>query len=314
MPPKPNSSFPADTRKPLYRDWLGLSFRLLWCYDQATYPQDVRKTLENSHFRNSGAWLVRSGWAEVVHDGKVWHAEPGQWLIVRPTARIQRFAANTRLLSVAFEAVWPDGTHWLDEGLSITLEAARHPNLQAKALPIERLARRIRGGNWDLRSAEIDAVRFLALQGRLAVWLGALVKSLAREGIAPGRLNRLDDRLLRAIRLIEIQPLDHPLDGANLARQCGFSEVHLNRLFRLQLGLSARAFFEKIRHRHAMLMIVSGARPKEAAHELGFTSLAHFSRWFRRRAGASPRECHAAAQSETPEEPAHPQMAQFPED
>lgn len=298
----PNPSNQAAAPRPLYRDWLGLSFRLLWCYDQAVRPQDAseaaRPVFENSQFRNNGAWLVRSGWAEVLHDGRTWRAKPGQWLIVRPTARLQRFAAGSRILSVAFEASWPDGTPWLDDGLSVALEASRYPALQAQALPMVRLAHRVLGeGPWDLRSMEIGARQFLALQGRLAGWLSALAESLGAEGIRPGRPGRLDERLRRAIRLIEVHPLDHPLNGADLARQCGISAVHLNRLFRLQLGFSARVFFEKIRHRHALRQMASGSRPKEAAYELGFVSLAHFSRWFRKLSGASPREWQAAART-----------------
>lgn len=301
----PNPPAQAAGPRPLYRDWLGLSFRLLWCYDQAVRPQDAREAgrpvFENSRFRNNGAWLVRSGWAEVVHDGRTWRAKPGQWLIVRPAARLQRFAAGTRILSISFEAAWPDGTPWLDEGLSITLEAARHPALQAQAQPMARLAHRLLGGGpWDLRSVEIDARQFLSLQGRLAGWLSALAEALADEGIRPGPPGRLDERLLRAIRLIEAHPIERPLHGGDLARQCGMSAVHLNRLFRLHLGLSARAFFEKIRHRHALRQMASGVRPKETAHELGFVSLAHFSRWFRKHAGASPRECQAAAEGGPP--------------
>ena len=63
----------------LYRDWLNLNLHLLWCHDQPVskgkHP-DAPTTF--SEYSNSGAWLIRKGWARVEHDGVCYHAGPGQ--------------------------------------------------------------------------------------------------------------------------------------------------------------------------------------------------------------------------------------------
>ena len=51
-------------------------------------------SFSRSDMSNNGAWLVREGWSEVVHDKKIYRAYPEQWLIVKPTDRIQRFACR----------------------------------------------------------------------------------------------------------------------------------------------------------------------------------------------------------------------------
>ena len=270
---------------PLYHDWLSLSFRLLWCYDHM-----VRSTSENRQFHNNGAWLVRTGWAEVIHGGRTWRARPGQWLIVKPAERMQRFAPDSCILSVAFEAVWPDGSAWLADGLPVVLEARKFPALERRARAMARMAGRVVGAqHWDLRAAAIGAGPFLTLQSQLALWLEVLVASLARAGVRPGRLHELDDRLRHAIRRVEALPLNRRADWPEVARACGISSVHLNRLFRQRLGTTLRGYFERIRGERALRQLASGSAPKRVAHELGFVSLAHFSRWFRNQAGVSPR-------------------------
>ena len=91
----------------LYRDWLNLNLHLLWCHDHymmESYEVDDTQTgtLRFTNHTNSGAWLVYEGWAKVEQDGEEVSAVPGQWLIVKPGNRIQTFARNTKMLSIAF--------------------------------------------------------------------------------------------------------------------------------------------------------------------------------------------------------------------
>ncbi|MFW5893990.1 MAG: hypothetical protein ACOCUY_02535 [Verrucomicrobiota bacterium] len=120
--------------EPYYNDWLHLTTHLLWCYDAVIqWPQC------NSRDRsNSAAWLIREGWAQVEHNGKVWRAEAGQWLIPKPCSRAQTFGEGTHLLSVAFEARWADGSPMVSEGLSVVVDADEHPLLERRALPMVR--------------------------------------------------------------------------------------------------------------------------------------------------------------------------------
>ena len=56
----------------LYNDWLNLNIHLFWCYDGKTGQNLATSGQEriNTKFSNSGAWLVRKGWAKVEHSGQ----------------------------------------------------------------------------------------------------------------------------------------------------------------------------------------------------------------------------------------------------
>ncbi len=275
----------------LYRDWLNLKAHLLWCYDHPVQgPGGRDRAFHTDYYANSGAWLVRSGWAEVQYGDEVFRAGPGEWLILRPGHRTQSFPRAPHLLSVAFEAVWPDGTPWLEEGLPLVVAARDHPAL-------ERAGRRLVGvmtmrkDAWDTRQQHVDARRFLEMERRLNEWLQVLLDVLAAHGVHPRERYGIDDRVMAAVRLLNEHPVGEKLDLDAVAYRVGLSAVHLTRLFHHDLRTSPRQYFERRRLQHAQEQLrMQGARVKEVAASLGFIHLPHFSRWFRSASGQTPRE------------------------
>ncbi len=273
--------------EPLYRDWLNLSFHLLWCYEQsmAPHPRDV------SVYKNNGAWLVRKGWVEVEHDGQVWRANAGQWLIVKPVERLQRWSADAKLLSIAFDAQWPDGKALLDEGLPIVLKAQKYPSLERYALVLVRNMKKVARRDWDARQHAVDFRGYMRLQARLSLWLTALVAALEAEGVRVNIKQDIDERVMQAVRMIDGQSYAEPVDVEALAEQVGMSSVHLTRLFKEQLQVTPVAYQNRLRVEQAKRHLhMPDARIKEVAIELGFFHLSHFSRWFKQHAGMSPRQ------------------------
>lgn len=279
-------------RSMLYRDWLNLRSYLLWCYDHRIEENREKGAVHRSDkFINNGAWLVRSGWAEVTYGDQVTRAEPGQWLIVRPGQRIQSFDAGTVLLSVAFEACWPDGSPWLESGLPVVLDRANHPQLEQKAKPLVRTMSEISGRQWDAREHPVSSRQFLRIESLLRVWFLALLDALSDKGIVPTSRSDIDPRLVQAVHLIDALPVGEKMDSALIAKQAGLSFVHLSRLFQQEIGSTPRGYFEKRRidyaYRHLRL---PNARVKEVALSLGFKHLSHFSRWFKESSGQTPRD------------------------
>lgn len=274
---------------PQYRDWLNLSFHLLWCYDHKLGMDWKYKNIINpapasskTLFVNNAGWLVREGWAEVRQDNKVLRAYPGQWLIVKPAQRIQTFAENTRLLVVTFDARWPDGTNWLEEGLSTTLEAAKYPELERLARPMARITRAMTPG-WYIFEHRIDRDGFLELHANLARWLKALAAALAENGIEASRRGNIDENVLKGLRLLQSLPLHQPFDREKFARDIGLSPVHLTRLFLKHIGVTPCDYHNQLRLEQARRRLaVPGARIKDVATELGFIHLSHFSTWFKK--------------------------------
>lgn len=276
-----------------YRDWLHLNLHLLWCHNLpvARGRGDAgRPVLRSTEYTNSGAWFVREGWAQVEHDGQCYRAEPGQWLIVKPGRRVQSFSGDTRLISIAFDARWPDGTHLFDDGLSLVVEGDAAPALEKRVRPILNLMKRINPDTWDARDQEADLALFLRLERLLCQWLTALGEVLTVRGIAHSGRFEVDERVRSAIERMQAADLAEPLDAERLAATVGLSQNHLIRLFRRELQTTPGQYWDRLRIEHARnRLLLPRSRVKEISLELGFNYLSHFSKWFKRHTGKNPR-------------------------
>jgi AraC-like DNA-binding protein len=280
-----------------YRDWLNLNIHLLWCHNLpvARGRADAGPVLRFTEYTNSGAWLVREGWAQVEHGGHCHRAMPGQWLIVKPGPRVQSFPANARLISIAFEARWPDGSHLFNEGLSLVVHATDAPDLEKFVRPILRAMKRINPDTWDARDHRVDLAQFFRLEQLLFRWLVALDSLLARHGVQHSGHAGIDERVRKALDLLHAHDPGEPLPIARVAAETGLSLNQLTRLFRRDLQTTPAKYWDQLRTEHARNRLLQpGARIKEVAIELGFTHLSHFSKWIKRHTGKRPREIRDA--------------------
>ncbi len=280
-----------------YRDWLNLNIHLLWCHNLpvARGRKDAGAVLRSTEYTNSGAWLVREGWAQVEHAGKRYRAEPGQWLIVKPGERVQTFSGNARLISLAFDARWPDGSHLFDKGLSMVVDGADAPDLEKWVRPILLTMKRVNPDTWDARDHVVDMPLFFRIEQLLFRWLVALADVLADRGIAHTGHTGIDERVRTILDLMHTHDLGEPLDGGRLAGRVGLSQNHLVRLFRRDLQTTPTQYWDRLRIEHARHRLLQPeARVKEVSIELGFTYLSHFSKWFKRHTGKTPRAIREA--------------------
>lgn len=280
----------------IYRNWLNLNLHLLWCHNRRVAEGSGASgpVLRFTEFTNSAAWLVREGWACVEHEGGRHMARPGQWLIVRPGERVQTFSVDARLLSIAFEARWPDGSHLYQDGLSLVLEAAEAPELERKVRPILRAVQEITPGTWDLRDHKADLGVFLRLEHLLCDWLGALAAVLERHGVSHSGHFGMDERVREVVEAMHARDLAEPLGLEGLAAGVHVSANHLTRLFLKDVRCTPHKFWERLRLERAQSRLRQpDVRIKEVALDLGFKHLAHFSRWFKRQTGRAPQEARA---------------------
>jgi AraC-like DNA-binding protein len=280
-----------------YRDWLNLNIHLLWCHNLpvARGREDAGGVLRYTEYTNSGAWLVQEGWAQVEHGGQRHRAKPGQWLIVRPGKRVQSFSADARLISIAFEARWPDGSPLFENGLSRVVDAKEAPGLEKFVLPILRTMKRVNPDTWDARDHQVDLTLFFQIERLLFRWLVALADVLAKQGIGHSGHTGIDERVRLVLDLMHNHDLGEPLDFGRIATQSGLSPNHLVRLFRRDLQTTPAQYWERLRIEYARHRLLQpNARVKEVSIELGFTYLSHFSKWFKRHTGQTPREIRNA--------------------
>jgi transcriptional regulator GlxA family with amidase domain len=84
---------------------------------------------------------------------------------------------------------------------------------------------------------------------------------------------------------------------AQAARELGFSQGHLRRVFKAQTGVAPAQFVAQCRLETAAALLKTTAQPiSHVAHSAGFDDLAHFSRLFCRRYGLPPSRYRREAQ------------------
>lgn len=157
----------------------------------------------------------------------------------------------------------------------------------------------------SLRTFSQDATATV-LSGAAGRWLQALASDLCRAraidtetveaALAEGRevleragLTRsfeLDKRVRAAVELYR-RPwlqLDHP----GISRRAGISPDHLSHLFKEQVGISAKRYALWVRTVAAVERFCEGASATQAAKQVQFSDVAHFSRACHQHFGHSP--------------------------
>jgi AraC family transcriptional activator of tynA and feaB len=127
--------------------------------------------------------------------------------------------------------------------------------------------------------------------------LGLIAAAMAHRGPQVAARGR-DQTLLRAKALVERSLDDPALDASRIAAALGVSPRYLNKLFEAeQTSLMRFVLARRLeRCREDLLDPACAALSvSDVALRWGFNDLSHFSRVFRSRFGASPRECRRAA-------------------
>jgi AraC-like DNA-binding protein len=123
----------------------------------------------------------------------------------------------------------------------------------------------------------------IAVIERFTPWQD-IVPSLRLRAAASG----VDPRIRRAVDLIRSAP-GEVTDMDSLARDAGLSRAHFFRLFETTLNVSPRVYLNVVRLEQAVHSVVDGKEPfLRIADRLGFSTPAHFSRFFHDHAGSSP--------------------------
>lgn len=95
-------------------------------------------------------------------------------------------------------------------------------------------------------------------------------------------------RVRRIAEYVEAH-IDREISIAELARLVGISEGHLHRAFRATTGMTPLSYIVQQRIRHAVTILrTQDVTVAELAQRVGFMSVSHFSRTFRRVVGVSP--------------------------
>ncbi len=270
-------------------EWSCLRTELMWVYDHLVPAHAL-----HSHWDRSvghWAWYVRKGSVRVESPAGIYEAQTGDWLFLPREMSRQDFADDTSIVSLHFLCQWPSGENVFANKAGILFRESEHPSLLSMAKRLERVVRRLfpQAGVRFTRQLMSYPV-FLNFQVLFMRWLHLWFQIQTSHGARMTRLQPGDDRPLRMARCLNEAPLDGGFPRTWLREETGLSDIHGNRIFVREFGMTTRKYWEKRRFEFAKLCLKTSTMPvKEVGYQLGFHSDSHFVGWFEKHSGASPK-------------------------
>ncbi|MDF3129083.1 AraC family transcriptional regulator [Kiritimatiellaeota bacterium B1221] len=270
-----------------YQDCTQLRCSLYACYQGN--PGTLGREMNVQY---TSAWLLYAGKAELTTNGHTVSASAGQWLIGGQGPRIQRLSKDLRMLSVLFLANWPSGDALITQGLPVVFDQQTCPALEKTGLQINRtIGRHLPEHNYlKLLKSNLPIEAYLSIQEHLPAFLRELIAVLREHRVVISGERSLDPRIADVLKILSETPLDRRPVFSDFAQHTGLSPAHLDRLFLAQIGQTMKQFFDQRKLHYAENALrIPDTRVKEVASDLGYASLANFTRWFRRFHPMSPR-------------------------
>lgn len=272
-----------------FHEWACLRTELRWVYEHSV-PQDVRHADWDRRIGH-WAWYVQQGHVRVTSASGVYEASAGEWLLLPRETSHQDFSDNTIILSLHFLCQWPSGENIFANKSGAKFNASEAPLLLSMGKQLERVVSRL-FPQADVRFTKqlMTYPVFLNFQTLFMRWLHLWFQIQIKYGARLTRLQPGDDRPLRMARCLNEAPLDHGFPREWLLEETGLSEVHVNRIFLREFGVTPRKYWEKRRFEFSKMCLKTSTIPvKEVGYQLGFRSASHFVGWFQKHAGASPK-------------------------
>lgn len=270
-------------------DWRCLDAALTWCYRGPVDPAYLRGTHCSADMI---AWLIMRGSVNVsTANGDSLTAHAGQWVVLGTGIHQRVFSEDAVIVSVLFRASWADAKGIFEDGLPIVISSNDYPNLERQALNLVRYIEKcFKNPATRLLMAETSLAAYMRLQSLFFCWLSSVIDALSAKGLEHTRLGKVDDRVRRGLFWIDRLPLNQTFPKADLAKRLELSCSQLDRLFVKVMGFTPQHYFNQRRlHQARGALAEIRAQVKEVAYMVGFRSASHFSTWFRKHEGKSPR-------------------------
>lgn len=270
-------------------DWGQLHFSVQWVY-RGKVPAEGRGQFSGAC--GLSAWYVLRGTGFVQHGDVRNHARKGDWLFPNRGPHFRDFSRDAEILSLRFHIEWPDGQSLFSLKESVVIPGSKYPGFLRAAKALERAVcqGQRRGHAPDgFLNEKLSFSAYLDVGGTLLQWSKALYQVFISEGIKPSLERFEDERVVRALRVLDAWPLHQAFSQRRLVEQAGLSRAQLDRLFSAKLGQTAHQYFNRRRLRHAERLIRLPDQPiKEVAFDVGFRHVSSFSAWFKQNTGVNP--------------------------
>lgn len=263
--------------------------QLIWANERTLERRFLE--MEASFSEVTVAWLLINGGLCFTSGGKQWQVKKGEWFFPAAGEGRQVFSGGTQLLSIRFQIGYPGGEGLFIRKQSLKFGVSAHPELSESGMALVQALR-----PWADRGSllvgrnRIPLAENFRIEARFYDWIASYTgMMLARE--EPLRLRHKGDaRVAVALRYLDQQGFRRGFSEPGVAAACGLSVNQLGLLFKRETGVTPFQYFDRLRMDHAeQALSESGMQVKEIAYELGFSSSPHFTNWFKKRRGKSPR-------------------------
>ena len=170
---------------------------------------------------------------------------------------------------------WPSGDNLFTAPAAVVFDGADFPMMEKTARKLERFVR----GRFPALSHQqhlmqaAEFTEFLQFQRLFFEWVEAWFAARVATGATPTRQEG-DERVARCVGLLDDAPLEKGFPAAALAKAGGLSSVQLTRLFRSELKLTPRQYWERHRLETARLHLETTDWPlKEVAAVKSFCAV-----------------------------------------
>ena len=277
-----------DSERVPLLDSMVCASQLLWANERRVEPQ--YRQISTHANTQTVCWLIRQG-SVVVDDGAtVVRADRGSWMFLGAANSVQRFSPRAVVLSVRFHLLLRGGQPLFPRKRTLLLPARDHPRLETAARDlVERVKKWNDANSLLVVRGHIRLSENLRIDAAFHAWLAEYITVMCNCGEQIETPETRDPRVLRALAWLDESPIRERFNGPQLAQAAGLSVNQLIRLFLKNTGLTPFEYYDRRRHRLAQQLLQESALPiKRIAFELGFSSVSHFSNWFKKRQGISP--------------------------
>jgi len=263
--------------------------RLVWANQGEVAPRYINST--SSFADMTACWLIQRGRVRVVEKERVLDAKAGQWLFPGTEATAQHFSPRAQIISIRFQLHLLGGAPLFCRRRSRIFKAATYPNLESSSKGLVDLLKPWGAEESLLVGREnIPLSENFRIEAQFYKWLSVYVEAMVLSGEEMTHSKDKDDRVMKAMRYLEHFPMREPFSETALSHHCGLSVNQLNRLFKKESGETPFQYYDRQRLELACHSLEeTRLQVKEIAFELGFSSSPHFTNWFKKRRGLSPR-------------------------
>jgi len=266
--------------------WQTLNKELIWAYRGPVTEKYRRSSHPPQH---NALWFLTVGEVKLECDAGTFEAEEGDFLFIPSCERTQHFSDDAELISIRFLLNDSTSKPVLDCDAPLRLSPRGYSLYRLSKLLADKTEDLFGDLRYEFYKAGGTPRAHLEVEAIFAQFLSELLRVLDLHGIGFRGIGDMDSRVATCIAKIKQSPMDKRWTEAEMAKVAGVSHVHLNRLFQECLGVTSYSWLDGFRLEKACMVLESKMQIKDAAYALGFSSPQHFSTWFRRKTGKTPR-------------------------